>query len=80
MQSDVSGVESLETLQEISVVEEAVIIIGEVVQNASSEGVKCLHTFEQKHNCRDEEIIVGEAVQALPIENTLEKKFEEEEK
>ena len=80
MQSDVSGVESLETLQEISVVEEAVIIIGEVLQNASSEGIKCLHTFEQKNNCRDEEIIVGEAVQALPIENTQEKKFEEEEK
>ena len=80
MQSDVSGVESLETLQEISVVEEAVIIIGEVVQNASSEGVKCLHTFEQKNNYRDEEIIVGEAVQVLSVEHTPENKIDEEEK
>ena len=78
--TDVSSGEIVENVQKIDVVGEEMIIIGEVVQNSSSEGVKYCHTFEEINAFRDGGIVVGEAVRVQSIEHALEKDIEDGEK
>ena len=70
-----SNVEKIATLEEITVVGEEEIIIGTVVEDASSEGLKCIKTFEEIEEMlaqRNEDCIVEEGFQVVSVEDVSE--------
>ena len=68
------NVQQISTLEEITVVGEDEIIIGTVVQDASSEGLKCIKTYEEILVQRNEDCIVEEGFQAVSVEDVFENK------
>ena len=61
----------IEALEEINIIGDEEIIVGEVVHNASSEGVKCINTLEEIHVQRDEDYTTVSALQVVPVEDAL---------
>ena len=80
--SDISSIQNIAALEDINVVGEEEIIIGTVVEDISSEGLKSVKTFEEMNLQRNEEFKVQNCMQVgsmedvSKIENFIEKEIE----
>ena len=60
------------TLEDITVVGEEEIIIGTVIEDASSEGLRCIKTYEEMIVQRNDDCIVEEGFQVVSVEEVYE--------
>ena len=58
--------------EDITVVGEEEIIIGTVIEDASSEGLRCIKTYEEMIVQRNEDCIVEEDFQVVSVEDVSE--------
>ena len=66
------NVQKTGTLENITVVGEEEIIIGTVIEDASSEGLRCIKTYEEMIVQRNEDCIVEEDFQVVSVEDVSE--------
>ena len=75
------NVQKISTSEDINVVGEEEIVIGTVVEDASSEGLKCIKIFEEIEEMlvqRNEDSIVEEGFQVVSVEDVSEDESNEE--
>ena len=75
------NVQKIATFEDITVVGEEEIVIGTVVEDASSEGLKCIKIFEEIEEMlvqRNEDSIVEEGFQLVSVEDVSEDESNEE--